>query len=94
MLVNTIGAFGQGDVLSTTPEQLRLVRSGGAAEPVRLPADALFICIGGTPRTDGAAGTRLVTNPAGYLVTGSDAAREPGSNWPLPREPLPLDINL
>ena len=94
VLVNTIGAFGQGDVLSTTPEQLRLVRSGGAAEPVRLPADALFICIGGTPRTDGAAGTRLVTNPAGYLVTGSDAAREPGSNWPLPREPLPLDINL
>ena len=25
MLVNTIGAFGQGDVLSTTPEQLRLM---------------------------------------------------------------------
>ena len=23
---------------------------------MRLPADALFICIGGTPRTDGAAG--------------------------------------
>jgi thioredoxin reductase (NADPH) len=70
------------------------VRSGGAAEPVRLPADALFICIGGTPRTGGAAGTGLVTNPAGYLVTGSDAAREPGSNWPLPREPLPLETNL
>ena len=25
MLVNTIGAFGQGDVLSTTPERLRLM---------------------------------------------------------------------
>jgi thioredoxin reductase (NADPH) len=71
-----------------------IVRSGDAAEPVRLPADALFICIGGAPRTDGAAGTGLVTNTAGYLVTGSDAAREPGSNWPLPREPLPLETNL
>jgi thioredoxin reductase (NADPH) len=71
-----------------------IVRSRDAAGPVRLPADALFICIGGTPRTDGAAGTGLVTNTAGYLVTGSDAAREPGSNWPLPREPLPLETNL
>jgi len=71
-----------------------IVRSGDAAEPVRLPADALFICIGGAPRTDGAAGTGLVTNTAGYLVTGSDAARESGSNWPLPREPLPLETNL
>ena len=34
-----------------------------------------------------------MTNPAGYLVTGSDAAREPGSNWPLPREPLPLETD-
>jgi len=60
----------------------------------RLPADALFICIGGAPRTDGAAGIGLVTNTAGYLVTGSDAARESGSGWPLPRQPLPLETNL
>jgi len=66
---------------------------GDSTEAVRLPADALFICIGGTPRTDGAAGIGLAANPAGYLVTGSDAAREPGSNWPLPREPLPLETN-
>jgi thioredoxin reductase (NADPH) len=70
-----------------------IVRSGDSAEPVRLPADALFICIGGAPRTDGAAGIGLVTNPAGYLVTGSDVARGPGSDWPLPREPLPLETN-
>ena len=67
--------------------------SGDSPEPVRLPADALFICIGGAPRTDGAAGIGLVTNPAGYLVTGSDVARWPGSDWPLPREPLPLETN-
>ena len=71
-----------------------IVGSGDSPEPVRLPADALFICIGGAPRTDGAAGIGLVTNPAGYLVTGSDVARWPGSGQSLPREPLPLETNL
>jgi thioredoxin reductase (NADPH) len=71
-----------------------IVHSGDSTEPVRLPADALFICIGGAPRIDGAAGIGVVTNTAGYLVTGSDVAREPGSDWPLPREPLPLETNL
>jgi thioredoxin reductase (NADPH) len=41
-----------------------VVRSGDSAEPVRLPAAALFICIGGMPRTDGAAGIGLATNAA------------------------------
>jgi hypothetical protein len=27
------------------------------------------------------------------LVTGSDVAREPGIDWPLPREPLLLDTS-
>jgi thioredoxin reductase (NADPH) len=66
------------------------VRAADSTEPVRSPADALFICIGGTPRTDGAAGIGLATDPAGYLVTGND----PGSSWPLRREPLPLETNL
>jgi thioredoxin reductase (NADPH) len=71
-----------------------IVRTGDSTEPVRLAADALFICIGGAPRTDGAARIGLVTNTAGYLVTGSDVTREPDSDWPLPREPLPLETNL
>ena len=71
-----------------------IMRSGDSTEPVRLPADALFICIGGAPRTDGAAGIGLVTNTAGYLVTGSDVARWPRIDWPLSREPLPLETNL
>ena len=71
-----------------------IVRSGDSTEPVPLLTDALFICIGGAPRTDGAAGIGLVTNTAGYVVTGSDVAREPGSDWPLTREPLPLETNL
>jgi thioredoxin reductase (NADPH) len=71
-----------------------IVHPGDSTTGVRLPADALFICIGGAPRTDGAAGIGLVTNTAGYLVTGGDVARESGSDWPLPREPLPLETNL
>jgi len=74
-----------------------MMRSGDSTKPVPLLADALFICIGGvprTPRTDGAAGIGLVTNTAGYLMTGSDAASDPGGSWPLPREPLPLETNL
>ena len=71
-----------------------IVRSGDGAEPVPLPAEALFICIGGTPRTGSAAGIGLATNNAGYLVTGRDAASGPGGSWPLPREPLPLETSL
>jgi thioredoxin reductase (NADPH) len=70
-----------------------IVRSGDATEAARLPTDALFICIGGTPRTDGAAGIGLATNTAGYLMTGGDAASAPGGSWPLPREPLPLETS-
>jgi len=82
--------------LEEADDRLRavIVRSTDSAEPLRLPADALFICIGGAPRTDSGAGIGLVTNTAGYLVTGSDVTREPGSDWPLSREPLPLETNL
>jgi len=71
-----------------------IVRAGDSTEPVGLRADGLFICIGGAPRTDGAAGIGLVTNGAGYLVTGSDVANDPRATWPLPREPLPLETSL
>ena len=70
------------------------MRSGDGAEAARLPADALFICIGGTPRTGGAAGIALAASTAGYLVTGGDAATDPGGSWPLPREPLPLETSV
>jgi thioredoxin reductase (NADPH) len=70
-----------------------ILRAEDGAESVRRRADALFVCIGGNPRTDGAAGIGLATNDAGYLVTGSDAAGDPGRGWPLTREPLPLETN-
>ena len=70
-----------------------ILRGVDGAEPVRLPTDALFICIGGTPRTDGTAAIGLAANDAGYLITGSDAAGDPSRGWPLVREPLPLETN-
>lgn len=102
-LIDQVSAIPNADVRVRTEvvgleadDRLRAVsvRSGDRNGPVRLPADALFICIGGTPRTDGAAGIGLVTSPAGYLVTGGDAAGGPGVSWPLHREPLPLETNL
>jgi thioredoxin reductase (NADPH) len=101
-LIDQVSAIPNADVRVSTQvvgleadDRLRAVavRSGDGGEPVRLRADALFICIGGAPRTDGAAGIGLGTNPAGYLVTGRDAASDPGNSWPLPREPLPLETS-
>jgi thioredoxin reductase (NADPH) len=61
-----------------------------------LPADSLFICIGGVPRTGWAADLGVATDAAGYLLTGPDllqgGARPPG--WPLDRDPLVLETNL
>jgi thioredoxin reductase (NADPH) len=70
-----------------------IVRSEDGAGPVRMPTDALFVCIGGTPRTDGAAGMGLAANASGYLMTGSDAAGDADGGWPLAREPLPLETS-
>ncbi len=61
----------------------------------RLPATALFICIGGQPRTGWAAGSGVALDPAGYILTGPDlleqGRRPPG--WPLDRDPLALETS-
>jgi thioredoxin reductase (NADPH) len=71
-----------------------LTDAGGSAE--RRPASALFICIGGEPRTGWAADTGVRTNPAGYILTGPDLlseGRRP-EDWPLDRDPLPLETTV
>jgi thioredoxin reductase (NADPH) len=68
--------------------------AGGATE--RRPARALFICIGGQPRTGWAAATGVRTDPAGYVLTGPDlldAGRRP-DGWPLERDPLTLETSV
>jgi thioredoxin reductase (NADPH) len=66
---------------------------GGADE---LRARALFLCLGGVPRTGWAEGAGVRTDPAGFIVTGPDlldAGRRP-EGWPLGRDPLPLETSV
>jgi thioredoxin reductase (NADPH) len=75
-------------------EVLVTSRESHAAQPVR--ADALFICIGGEPRTDAVGGTGLVIDDAGFVPTGSELtsfAQTAGSR-DMARPPLPLETNL
>ena len=78
-----------GDLLSAVT-----VRSaGGAAE--RLPVRALFLCLGGQPRTGWAADSGVATDAAGFVLTGPDlldAGRRP-AGWRLARDPLALETS-
>jgi thioredoxin reductase (NADPH) len=69
------------------------IEGPGGAE--RLPATALFICIGGQPRTGWAADAGVTLDRAGYILTGPDlldAGRRP-AGWPLDRDPLALETS-
>jgi thioredoxin reductase (NADPH) len=64
-----------------------------AAQPLR--ADALFICIGGVPRTDGVGEIGIATDDAGYVATGSELASfAHRDEWGLSRPPHLLETNL
>jgi thioredoxin reductase (NADPH) len=74
-------------------QEVLLTKSDGSETSLR--ADALFICIGGEPRTDAVRGTGLAIDDAGYVPTGGELtslARLEG--WDLERQPLPLETNL
>ena len=65
----------------------------GACE--HLPAQALFLCLGGEPRTGWAAGSGVATDARDYVLTGPDllnAGRRP-EGWPLARDPLALETS-
>jgi thioredoxin reductase (NADPH) len=65
-------------------------------DDARVPARALFICIGGTPRTQWAAAQHVRTDRAGYVLTGPDLledGRRP-DGWPLDRDPLALETSV
>jgi thioredoxin reductase (NADPH) len=68
----------------------------GAGPPRTLPADALFVCIGGTPRTEWAEELSVTRDDAGYLLTGTDllAGGRPPAGWPRARHPFPLETSL
>jgi thioredoxin reductase (NADPH) len=79
---------------SDTSLRALVISSGG--DVARLSADALFVCIGGVPRTQGADNVGLALDAAGYLRTGAELSSSIGAldGWPLPRQPLPLETNL
>jgi thioredoxin reductase (NADPH) len=55
----------------------------------------LFVCIGGTPRTDWAREAGVVRDEAGYIVTGPDLATNGArpSDWPIDRAPYYLETS-
>jgi thioredoxin reductase (NADPH) len=60
----------------------------------RLSADALFVLIGGEPRTQWLPET--IQLDRGYILTGRDVVRTGAhpSRWPLDRAPLPLETSM
>jgi len=62
----------------------------------RIPAAALFVCIGGAPCTEWAAGSGVRVGPAGFVLTGPDLITdgERPSEWPLDRDPLALETSV
>jgi thioredoxin reductase (NADPH) len=69
------------------------ISSGGTVD--RLSADALFVCIGGEPRTQGAP-LGLALDDAGFVRTGAElnASADALDRWSLSRQPLPLESTL
>jgi thioredoxin reductase (NADPH) len=63
-------------------------------QTVRVPAAALFVLIGGEPRTQWLPPT--VQLKGGYILTGRDVVRtgEHSSRWPLDRAPLLLETSI
>jgi thioredoxin reductase (NADPH) len=57
--------------------------------------DGVFLCIGGRPYTDWCSREHVLTDSAGYILTGQDlfAAGNRPDCWPLDRDPLPLETS-
>lgn len=75
---------------------LRALMISSAGSVSRLPVEALFICIGGEPRTKGAAQAGLALDGSGYVHTGAELSSSAGAlhGWGQSRQPLPLETNL
>ena len=74
--------------------EVSIVDAGGAAE--RVPARALFLCIGGEPRTGWADEKGVRIDGRGYIMTGPDLLEhgERPAGWPLDRDPLALETSV
>jgi thioredoxin reductase (NADPH) len=84
------GVDADGDRLGT----VTVAGPGGTSE--RRRARAMFVCIGGEPRTGWAARAGVRTDARGFVLTGPDLledGRRP-ADWPLERDPFPLETSV
>jgi thioredoxin reductase (NADPH) len=75
-------------------EAVTIESAEGAPETMRVTA--LFLCIGGVPRTAWAPRSGVRTDAKGFILTGPDlleAGRRP-DGWPLDRDPLALETSI
>ncbi len=70
--------------------RLRRVRIDGPNGEETLPADACFVFIGASPRTDWLEGV-LARDERGFILAGRDAQ---ANGWPLGREPFVLETTV
>jgi thioredoxin reductase (NADPH) len=64
--------------------------------PETVPVSALFLCIGGVPRTAWAPASGIRTDDKGFILTGPDlldSGKRP-DDWPLDRDPLALETSI
>ena len=61
-----------------------------------IPARALFLCLGGVPRTGWAEDGGVRLDPRGFILTGPDLLEEGRrpEDWPLARDPLALETSV
>jgi thioredoxin reductase (NADPH) len=102
-LISQVAALGNVEVRTNTEvvsleadTRLRALMVTSEGSVARLSADALFICIGGQPRTQGAANVGLALDDAGFVRTGAELRSSPHEldRWSLSRQPLPLETSL
>jgi thioredoxin reductase (NADPH) len=102
-LISQISKLGNVEVRTNTEvvdfesdAHLRALMISSAGSVSRLSAEALFVCIGGEPRTKGAAQVGLALDRSGYVRTGAELSSFAGAldGWGLSRQPLPLETNL
>src|SRR5438105_4269352 len=57
--------------------------------------DGVFLCIGGRPHTEWCSREHVLTDSAGYILTGQDLLTDgrPPECWPLDRDPFPLETS-
>jgi thioredoxin reductase (NADPH) len=68
----------------------------GDGPPETIRVSAMFLCIGGVPRTRWAPESHIRTDDKGFLLTGPDLldrGRRP-DEWPLDRDPLALETSI